>query len=136
MEIHSSKITLENLTDKLIQKGRMDRGDKLRMVMIERHEGKPDIIECELERLPRINLPPGYQYSPEPTTTIVNNFKIWNNHGSVQWESDVDIDGVDFSNIVVIRESEVEFYPDRSPPIQGQELNKPCVVTFKKCLAA
>jgi hypothetical protein len=68
----------------------------------------------------------------------VRNFKIWNNHGSVEWFGEVDLTGVDFANDIVIEPLSVEIYPDSIynaktgivKPEPFSKLNKPALISL------
>ena len=65
----------------------------------------------------------------------VSDLKIWNEFGSVSFIDKTDVTGVDLSDIITIKKSELEVYDDErhtglnKPPV-GQKLNKPAIITL------
>lgn len=129
---------LELIRDKLLAEGVMRDKDELTIRNYKINVRGKQVIECRIDKRSfTIDLPEGYSCShPNSLTNKISGLVIWNQHGSVRWEDEVDIEGLDFKNLVFLRENEVEFYPGRSPPPLGREINKPCVVTFNRCQVA
>jgi hypothetical protein len=41
----------------------------------------------------------------------INQFKIWNQHGSVEFEGDIDLTGCDLAKDIVISTDGIDLYP-------------------------
>jgi len=83
---------------------------------------------------------PGYKVTPNMVALArmslkeleeVNNFKVENEHGSVEWPGKTDLTGVDLADTITIRSKEAEVYADEhSKPAHGQRLNKTAIITL------
>ena len=63
----------------------------------------------------------------------VENFKIWNEHGSVEFIDNVDLTDVDLADVVTIVAKYAEVYNDdeqhkNTKPKVGQKLNNPAII--------
>ena len=89
-------------------------------------------------------MPPKEGYKTEPSWSAlkklsikelkaVNNFKIYNKYGSIEFFGATDITELNFAHLVTINQKSVEVYPidteHNKPPI-GQKLNKPALITL------
>lgn len=85
----------------------------------------------------------GYKVSPDMVALArmslkelkeVENFKVENEHGSVEWTGKTDLTGVDLADTITIRPKEAEVYDDErhihSKPAVGQKLNKTAIITL------
>lgn len=82
------------------------------------------------------------QSMTERELSRVENFKVFNQFGSIEWEGYTDLTGVNLDIAVHIRHENAEVYPDDSfretKPQRGQKLNKTAIITlesmsFGKC---
>jgi len=86
---------------------------------------------------------PGYKVTPDMVTLArmsfeelkeVENFKVENEHGSVEWPGKTDLIGVDLADTITIRPKEAEVYDNErhihSKPAVGQKLNKTAIITL------
>jgi len=86
---------------------------------------------------------PGYYTKPdyksfyrmtEEELKKVKNFTIGNEFGRIIFDNETDVSGVDFNDIVEIKQSEVIVYPDEeNKPNIGEKLNKPCTIYLENC---
>ena len=67
----------------------------------------------------------------------VSDFRVWNEHGSVEFLGQTDVTGVDLGDVITIVKSSAEVYDDErhvaanaKPPV-GQKLNKPALITLR-----
>lgn len=65
----------------------------------------------------------------------VEELKIWNEHGSVEFIGKTDVTGVDFADIITISKGNVEVYDDErhklTKPAVGQKLNNPAIIILQ-----
>ena len=103
------------------------------------------VIEIESASKEQVPRDPKPGYKTEPAMSIlktmsaaalqkVANFKISNEHGSVEWIGDTDVSGLDLADLVTIVQSNAEVYDDdrhkMSKPPVGHKLNKPANITL------
>jgi len=66
----------------------------------------------------------------------IENFKISNDFGSVQFLGETDVTEVDLADVVSIIQSTCEVYDDErhkeTKPIVGHKLNRPAIITLNK----
>ena len=64
----------------------------------------------------------------------VESFKVWNEHGSIEWVDKTDLTSVDLADIISIQRLQVEVYDDErhaaTKPTVGKKLNKPAIITL------
>jgi hypothetical protein len=64
----------------------------------------------------------------------VENFKVWNEHGSIEWVDKTDLTNVNLADIITIQRQQVEVYDDErhatTKPTVGKKLNKPAIITL------
>lgn len=66
----------------------------------------------------------------------VSEFRVWNEHGSVEFLGETDVSGVDLADIITIAKNSVEVYDDvrhvgGAKPAVGQKLNRPALITLR-----
>ena len=58
-------------------------------------------------------------------------FKIYNEHGSVEFLGPTDLTNCDLAKLVKITPTSVEVYPNElTKPARGDKLNKPAIITL------
>ena len=65
----------------------------------------------------------------------VKNFKIWNEHGSIEYPEPTDLLGVNLDDLVFIEHKQAEVYPEHierqnKKPRVGEKLNKRAIITL------
>ena len=64
----------------------------------------------------------------------MENFKVWNEHGSIEWVDKTDLTNVNLADIITIQRQQVEVYDDErhatTKPTVGKKLNKPAIITL------
>ena len=64
----------------------------------------------------------------------MENFKVWNEHGSIEWVDRTDLTNVNLADIITIQRQQVEVYDDErhatTKPTVGKKLNKPAIITL------
>jgi len=62
----------------------------------------------------------------------VEELKVWNEHGSVEFLGQTDVVGVDLSDVITIKRGSVEVYDETrhglNYPAVGQKLNRPATI--------
>jgi|JI61114BRNA_FD_contig_21_11611386_length_842_multi_2_in_0_out_0_2 hypothetical protein len=80
-----------------------------------------------------VNLEPGYTSSfTEYGNGFINNLRISNEHGSVEWPNlQLNPANIDFADSLTILRGEVEFKPSDSDTHEKRKwMNSPCLATF------
>jgi hypothetical protein len=111
-------------------------GDSLEVIVLDLHETAPT-----LPKLTRL----GYTMKPSLAdlslmTAVqlrkVEDFTVLNDHGSIMFEGETDVRGLDIDQVVQILANAVVVYPDDSDiekPAIGSGLNKAALITLTNC---